>query len=515
MSRTFIRQVSQIRQSTTYDDTVASGSTMESSPTNVEDDLNSLRSQVKRWLYADSAGNWYDDVPTVNTKKRGISALNTDLNDIEEKRFLFRVSNLTDVSVPASQNWVVLGTGELPSETTASIGAVTTVGTVVAYNSSFGAHDLAEVAGTTALSPKNLLVIVDATTGDPILSSGRTVYGLFQSESNTNGSTITDTTPNQVQISFVRENSTHDDLEACPVADIESTNINYAYVRRIDFDSIPEQAFLSGSFVDNAAAVDVTLDNSIDNQSGPATQQQNIDWQISDTYSLDFQDSTGVRNLLSLAPNVAGDAVSFTTDDWSVTNTNTATFSNGVTVDSAGTGINLGETAGQIDSDGALTLASAASNNLTVNAGAEILLVDANKTGSTWSGDLKLSETTAEWDAYEAVFGEVSLMNAIVQASTAENRAKYWANLTANVAANTNITGAGGSPNLDAQLGDYSGVTFVDDVDIYLNGVLVRSGVDASANNDVYPGTTPANGDLKFEYNIHQNDVLTMVIWGV
>jgi hypothetical protein len=57
MGRTFIRQVSQIRQSTTYDDTVAVGSTMESSPTNVEDDLNNLRSQVKRWLWADSVGN--------------------------------------------------------------------------------------------------------------------------------------------------------------------------------------------------------------------------------------------------------------------------------------------------------------------------------------------------------------------------------------------------------------------------------------------------------------------------
>ena len=515
MARTFVRQVSQIRQSTTYDDTVSAGSTMESSPTNIEDDLNSLRSQVKRWLYADSAGNWYDDVPTVNSKKRGISDLNTDLDDIEEKRLLFRVSNLTDVSVPASQNYVILGTGELPSETTAAIGAVSTVGTVVAYNSSFGSHDLAEVAGTTALSPKNLLVIVDADTGDPILSSGRTVYGLLQSESNTDGSTITDTTPNRVQISFVRENSTHDDLEACAVADIESKDINYAYVRRIDFDSVPEQAFLAGSFVDNAASVDVTLDNAIDNQSGPATQAQDIEWRIDDTYTLAFEDSTGARNLLELAPNAAGDAVNFTTDDFSVTNTNTATFSNGVTVDSGGTGINLGESAGQIDSDGALTLASAAANDLTINAGSEILLVDVNKTGSTWSGDLKLSETTAEWDAYETAFGEVSLMNAIVQASTAENRAKYWANLTANVSADTNVTGAGGSPNLDAQLGDYSGVTFVDDVDIYLNGILLRPGADASANNDVYPGTTPANGDLKFEYNIHQNDVLTMVIWGV
>ncbi|KKN88032.1 hypothetical protein LCGC14_0251040, partial [marine sediment metagenome] len=96
----------------------------------------------------------------------------------------------------------VLGAGELPTNTTAAVAAVTTLGTVVDPAASFLTAGLDEVAGLHALSPKNMVEIVDASSGDPILTtgvgestSGKRVWGLLQGESGlTDGTTITDST---------------------------------------------------------------------------------------------------------------------------------------------------------------------------------------------------------------------------------------------------------------------------------------------------------------------------------
>ena len=60
--------------------------------------------------------------------------------------------------------------------------------------------------------------------------------------------------------------------------------------------------------------------------------------------------------------------------------------------------------------------------------------------------------------------------------------------------------------------------TFVDDCDVYLNGELLRNGANAAANHDVYPGTTPAQGMLKFEFTLRgtgtKPDQLCMIVWG-
>ena len=163
--------------------------------------------------------------------------------------------------------------------------------------------------------------------------------------------------------------------------------------------------------------------------------------------------------------------------------------------------------------------------DIRINGTGEMFLDDGNQTGSTWAqtDGIKLSEDTAEWDAFEVAFGEVSLLNAITQAANANQltREKCVAVVTGGAhVADTNITGTGGGANLDANLCDYtaSSVDFVDDVDIYLNGVLMRNGADASANHDVYPGDVPANGDLKFEFRVRgmggpNADVITMIVW--
>jgi hypothetical protein len=411
---------------------------------------------------------------------------------------------------------------ETPTEA-AAVNASTAVGVVVAtLTADVGQHSLVEVSGPNAISAKNLVIIRDAVTGQPLQNgNNKDIFGLLQTETGVvDGDTFNDTN-HQVQISFVAENSAGNDLEHVDATYTGGKVINYAYVRRIDLDSIPETAFLSGVFIDqSAAASDVTLNNAIDNQVGPATQtDRNIRWQITDTFSLDFEDSTGVRDLVKIAPNVAGDAVTVDADTITFTNpSNNTTFTNGASFDTSGTQLNVGVTAGQVDSAGALTLLSGGSADLTVRAAGEMYLDDSNQTGSAWTqtAGIKLSDTTAEWNNFRTQFGEVSLLNAIYQARKGD-RTKGVAVATANISADTNVTGAGGSPNIDAQLPAYNGADFVANVDVYLNGILLRNGANSGSNHDVYPGTTPANGDLKFEFNLKgggaKNDVITMVVW--
>jgi hypothetical protein len=632
MGRTFIRQDAQIKNSAVYDDSGAAGSTLESGASSIEGDLNSLRAQVKRIL-DDSAGNWYDDIPTVNSKKRDLKDINTDLDDVEEHRFLFRTQVLTDITVPSdvkatsvltassqpndgdtvttgtktytfktsltdTDGYVLIGAtasdsldnliaaitldtpiggryaasttantfvtatagagdtvdveallggtqGNLIATTentsaarlswtgttlsggtgdvvvlsvsgseapslTAAVGAVTTEGAVVAYNSSFPNITLDEVAGPNAIRPDNLCVVRDSSDGTVIQASdGKDIWALIQSESNTDEHTFDDSS-NQVMLSFVKENSAGNDLEQVDSADIAAASINYSYVRRLKFDSLPESAFLTGVWVDQIASADVTLDNAIDNQVGIATQVQDIDWDILDNYEFAFTADSGATDLIKISPTGGGNTLLINFDSLDVDLTNDADISQGIKVDTAGTEIDIGVTAGHVETTG--------SDDLHVNGAGELYLDDGNQTGSSWAqtDGIKLSDTTTEWDNFETVFGgEVSLLNAIAKAG---KRGKTTGELTSNVAANTNVTGAGGSPNIDTQLGDYSGVTFVSDVDVYLNGELMEGGADAAANNDVYPGDTPANGDLKFEFGLESSpgnpDKITMIIYG-
>jgi hypothetical protein len=539
MGRTFIRQDVQIAPSDVYDDTIApTEAAYETNPANIEDNFNHLRSQIQNFLNRNGAsfptGNWWGSLTQPTTLEngviRGIDATNAALHAIEKKRVLrdvFRVG--IDVGVTAAQNWEILALGELPSNTIAAVGSVTTKGTVVAFHSgTFGTHSLDEVTGPHSLNPKNLLTIVDASSGDPILSDGRQVWGLIQSETATDGHTMTGTTPVRAQISFVRPNATFDDLEACPVADIAGKTINYATRERVSLDALTEADFLKGAVTDiGGGAVTPTRQVAYDNQGvTPVNVTTNaildlegagLAWQIRDDLeAILFQIIEGSAGGTSKVA-VEGDV-----DEFDV-NAVTSDFLNGIKVDTgaAGTTIQVGITANQIDSGGALTVASGGSGDLKMDSvGGEVLFDDTNRTGSTWSAtSVKLSDTTAEWDNYETQFGEVSLMNALVQASTKAARVKGYATVTANVPVDTDVAKTTAN-NLDVDLPDYSraSLVFVDDVDVYLNGELLRNGANAAANHDVYPGTTPSVGMLKFEFALKgtgtKPDQLCMVVWG-
>jgi len=515
MSRTFIRQDTQIRNSDLYDDTIAAGVTLETNATEIEGDLNAIRSQAKRFLYADNAGDWWSDLNTPgsfeNGAKRGITNLNTDLHDLERKRVLTAVTNLTDVTVPALQNFVVLSIAQIPANTVAAVGAVVTRGTVVASAAgAFAAHSLAAVAGSNAIDPKNLCEIVDGTTREKIQSAtGRDIFALLQSENATDGFTITGTTPNRVQLSFVRINATGDGLEAVPVADIAGKVVNYTNAERKALQDLNEQDFLRGAVVDVASAATVTRQVAYDNQGitpvellTNATLDLNavaLTWKVRDLLNADLltilEGSTGGTSEVQL-----GIDVDVFNNDAVVND-----FRTGLSTATGSTRIDIGVNAGVIETVGV--------NDLRVIGAGELYLDDGNQTGSTWAQTtgIKLSDTIAEWNLFETNYGEVSLLNAINQAKNITPRyPKVYARVTANTLADLDVSLASG--NLDIALPDLSLGNFLTDYDVFLNGNLLRPGADSLANNDYYPGSTiTAPARLKFEFKVKTNDVLCVI----
>jgi hypothetical protein len=505
------RQRTQLRSSDLYDDTIAAGVAMETGATSGEFDYNALRSQTNRVIDATMGGNWYDDVPTVNSKKRGLLQLNTDLDDIEEKRILCGVQVLTNVSVPATQNYVVLS--QASSETPTDSAAIGTgLGAVVAVlGTDVGSHSLDEITGKNAITPKNLVVVRDATTKDPITSGGHQVFGLLQAESGTVQDDAFNDTDKQVQISFVRNNGS-DDLEAVPVADIESTTVEYLYGKRINLDALPEDCNFPPNFADQVASVDVTLDSAIDNQSGAATQAQDIDVRITDTFSWSFQDSTGASDIFQVNASASGDNI-VSNADWDINNTNSVDMSQGLQLDTADQIINLGHTAaGQIDTPGNMTIsATGGSSDLTLSAGLEMKFVDGNKSGSTYAGDLKLAETSGEWDAYEVAFGgEVSLLNAITQAKTSSSGSRTDYQVSSAIAADTDTVPGSNLTLVNGSNQDLSTLDFINEVRVEVNGDRVIPGANAAADNGVYPGTDLSVPNLKFEFELFVDDGISV-----
>jgi hypothetical protein len=504
MPRTFLRPETQIKTLDTFDDQVAAGSTLETTTWNMEQFLQGVISQLNRFLNTSVSGNnWYADLTAPTTFEggaaRGIDEANQDLHDFEHKRVLRSVANLTDIGPLGSVQHVVLTLAQLPANTTAAIGSVTTLGTVAAYNSTFDTATLDEVTGSTAIAPKNICEIVDASTRDPVLdSSGRRIWALFQTESNTDGSTMTGTTPNRAQLSFVVVNSTGDDLQLVAAADMNGKSINYSSVERTYMLNLNEQDFLRGAIVDVPSGSTVTRQVAYDNQGTTpvdVTTASYLDlegaglvWQIRDDaeqiiFGITENSGTSATTVL----------IGTDTDVFDV-NAVTNDFLNGASFDTgaAGTTINIGVTANQIDSGGALTVASGGAGDLKLDGAAYLVFTDQYQAGSGYATDLVLSDSSAEWDAYETEFGEVSLLNAIVQASGNDNRHRATSVVSSAIPADTLIEGPNGpgSANTTADLLDYRNVTFVDDVEIFINGQLMLNGADAAANNDVYPSAT-------------------------
>jgi hypothetical protein len=407
---------------------------------------------------------------------------------------------------------VILGSGELPPNVIAAVGAVTTSGTVVqTLGSAFGTAQLDEVAGGNAIAPKNFVEVVDVTSRDPILSDGRVIYGLLQGEPGlADGDTILDAGSDRVQVTFVRINALGTDLETIDGADLGSNSVFLCFTERKALEDLTEQDFLRGAVTDVPASSTVTRQLGYDNQGAtPVDLTTNatldlegagLEWVIRDDLQANLfrilEGSAGGTSQVQLGADVDSFNVDAIDND----------FANGVKIDTgSGSPIHVGVTDGHVETT---------AGDLHIQAAAEIFLDDLNQGGSTWAqtDGIKLSETTAEWNAFETAFGEVSLLNAIVQAAgAASSRRRVYAVATVAAAADADVSGPSNDNNLDADLGDLSGGTFVDDYDIYHNGQYQRLGASAAANFDVYPGTSLANGQLKFEKKLKIGDTICVV----
>lgn len=640
MSRTFIRQDTQIGKSDAFVDNILPGqTTLETNSTNIEDDLNSLRSRVHDLLNVQTS-NWYATLNTPGSfelgAKRGVNDLNSNLHDLERKRVL--VANFTDitVTVPASafatgtftsagafannetvtigsQTYTfktpfvdaannidaagtvaqthanlrrainldgtagvnygtgtllnasvsaadtatnnvltakvagsvgnavvttdtcanasfaaatllggagdvsVLTLGQIPTApgNIAAIGVVTTLGSVAAYNANFGSHSLALVTGGAPISPKNLCDVYDNATGQEIMSSGRIVYALFQTESNVDGSTMTGTTPNRAQLSYVRINALDTALEAVPVADIAGKSIDYTNVLRKGLNDLTEQDFLRGTTAMVPTATSVTRQIAYDQQGTLPVELINnatldiaggLAWKIRDLVNADLlsilEGSGGGTSTVQLGTDVDTFDVNAIVND----------FNAGVAVATGGARINVGTTViantATIESVGATT-------DLRLLASRDLYLDDSWQAGSTWAqtNGIKLAAATAEWNLFETNYGEVSLLNALNQAANppSSRGAKVYATVTATTNANLDVGGVAGGTNLSAQLPNMSGGNFLTDYDVFLNGNLLRPGANNAANNDYYPGTSLPNGQLMFEFRVKSTGVADVI----
>lgn len=520
MTRTRITQSILIYASDTYDDTITpSLANFETNPLNAEEDLNNIRSMLSH-LRDVQTGNWHDVLvaPTAleTGTARGVQNVNDALHALEKKRVLRCVWSLESIAGGAAQG-VILALSEIPANTTIAVGAVTTLGTVAEDATTFGTFSAADVvSGPTAISPLNLVQLVDATTRDPILDGADRVYGLLQSENAADGHTATGTTPNRLQISFVKI-SGGTSLTLVTAGALNGTNFDYCYVERVRLEDLNEADFLGGANIDVPSGTTVTRQVAYDNQGAtPVDQTTNaildlegpgLAWLVRDDLEAVLlgitEGSAGGTSVLQVGAAVDTFDVDAIVND----------FASGMRIDTGGERIDIGENAGVIESTGA--------NDLTVNGNGELLLEDGNRSGSTYAQvGIKLSETTAEWDAFEVEFGgEVSLLNAIVAASNSASRTRVQAVVTANIAADTDVGGPGGTvTNLDVNLPAYDAVTFLTDVDVFVDGVLMRNGANAAANEDVYPGTDQSLGDLRFEFALKgtgsKPDVVTVIVYG-
>lgn len=529
MPRTRVRQDEQIHSSESYDDTIApTEAAFETNPVSLETDMNNIRSMLNE-LRSVRNDNWWDALTAPSTFTtdsgygvRGVQNVAQDLWDTERKRILQRVSvvgaSIGPIAVNA-QHAVLDAAGELPGNTTIAVGLVNTLGTQAAYAAVFDSAQLTEVAGGDAVTPYNLCKIIDGATRDPITDgSGREVYGLLQCESNTDGHTATTSTPNRLQISFVVANATGDDLELAAAGVMDGKTIDYAAVEQFAFADLPKHAFLGEAFTDAGAGA-VTRQNTYNNQGTTPVdvttnsildlESAGIYWEIRDDAEARLfaviEGSAGGTSEV----HIAGDVDLYDNDAVDVD------FASGVTANSGGTRpIDVGVQDGIIEST---------AGALEVQATTTLSFDDGNKpVGWSLAEGIHLSDAAQEWTDFEAEFGEVSLLNAMVQAKQDMERATEWANVNANIAANTLIDGSAGTPNITAQMPSYKGLDFEDDVEVFINGIKQRPGADAAANNDVYPATLDADkalGRFYCEYQLLYRggvdpDNINMVVYG-
>jgi len=505
-----LQRIDSLYKPDTFDDTLSAATlaTLEATAVDMADFQEGYLSQIKRIIHGNDSGNWHDDIATVFSRVASLKQL-ASKTPLDEKLTLRWRLNTTDLTaVPASAQYILLdGAGEPPDKAIAI--NVTTKGAVSAQLAgAVGTAGLDEIAGANTLNPKNLVAIFDGSTGDPILSSGRRVWGLLQvGSAATDGNAFATSGNDQGQISFVRPNATYDDLELVPAGDMDGEIIIYAYSNRNDIDSTAEDEFRGGiSQADPQQGVSVSLDSAYDGGNFIAADGSDIDFRLSDTVSFVVRKAGGAA-MLTVTRNDGGNDIVQLDGSVDLFDVNAADsdFANGVTIDSGSQSINVGKTAnGVIDSASIETRATGGNN--TLQASADVRFITVRETSA-----LPLDDATA--GAISTLTGgpHASVSAAIAYAMTvggADLGLKVFT-AGANYARDANI------PAATVDLTQYSidmntpaGVNAF----VFLNGRLLVGG-NVTTQNDAYVGDTAANGDLKVDLvkGIKTGDVIITI----
>jgi hypothetical protein len=507
MAYTLIRQ-DNLHKPDSFDDTLnaAAIAGIESSAVTHADFWTGVLSQVKRILWGSNTGNWHDD-PTDFTGIDGTLTALANRATLEGKQALVYRMNINDVTVAHGANFQAL-TGSTKPDKNIAISVSNQGGVTAQLAGSIGSHSLDEIAGSNPLRPKSIVAVFEADSGDPILSSGRRVWGLLQvGSAATDGNPFGDSGNDQGQISFVRANATYDDLEACPVADIEDQDIIYAFTWREDLDDLPEE-FFRGELesADPQPGVTVSLDSAYDGGYYMTVDGSDVDIRLDDTKSWVFRAGSGGAVLWQILRNDStGDKLTVTTDDMDFNNVNSADFNQGVKVDTGDQTVNLGVTTGQIDST-TLTVA-ASTGDLTLSGADDVSFITVRETsalplddGTAGKISTLFGQTFASISAAIKYAGEQGGVDMTLKTFTAGSSYAQDANIPAAV---QDITSYPIDMNTVGTVKQF----------VWLNGRLLFGG-NGTTQNDCYAGDTPASGDLKVDLpgGIHIGDVIISIV---
>lgn len=518
MARTFVDQPTQVFHSDNYDDTFAPGVGLQTGSFDLEDDLNALRSQVRKILWADVSGSWYDTILGVAnlTPARGLITLNSAVTNLEFQKFVYDVQSLGYVQIATGSNFVGLSvSGSTAPSGLAAVGLGTVTGSftgslvaTLPVSGAVGvAHSLNMISGTSPILPRNMTIIRDAYTHETILDyshgTALEIYGLLQVQSGTVDGDAFNDNNHKTQISFVVEYPSGV-FAAADTNAIGGKIINYQYRARTTYSNLPEDAYANTVFVDIPNLQSITLQQAINNQ-GATTVQQTNDININLNPGFHWSFLSGTTALWTLYAGPPGsNTLQINVNDFRVSSSFPAEFSKGIKVDLSGNEIDVGVIPGTINTP--------TGSSMILQAGNQLFFADGYDTFSTYSGSLPLANGVFEWNNFATDFGAfTSILGAFhilsQSASGSMRRRRANAGVTTNLNANVNVTFP---TNLDAALLSYVGRSFVDDLNIYLNGILLLPGTTSSNSNDVYPGTSAATGDLKFPYKVRSGSQIAV-----
>ncbi len=505
-------RLDQVHTPDIYDDTLnaAAVAAVEGSAVDLADVVDGILSQLKLIQFGTESGNWFDDPEQVGPVATPDGTLFELANRVrlEDRLILKYRFALQDIVVPGGQNFTDLSTAGEPPTLAIAI-ANTSQGAVTAQLAgAVGSHSLTENTGLNAIRPKNFVQVFDGATGDLISSGGRTIFGLLQvGNLATDGNSFSLAGNDLGQISFVRTNATFDDLEAVPVADIENLTIVYAFTSRDDLVDCPEETFRGDLEQAQGVAGGVSLDEAYNGGVFMEVDGSDVDIRLADARSWVFRKSGGAA-LVTITRNDAGtDEVDIgSAIDLFDVNAAANDFENGIQAATGAQAINIGVTANGVIDSTTLDLRATTGDAQLRSINGETKFQTVRETPA-----LPLDDATA--GAISALSGgpHASISAAIAFAISTGGISFTFKSFTApsNVNQGINIPGVTldlTQFSLDANTNGT--VTML----LFLNGRLLHGG-NATIKNDVFEGTTPANGDIivDFPKGIKSGDIFLSV----